>query len=202
MVSGNLDDGTAGLWAVKASGGISVVQDSADALFRMMPANAMTHIVVDHCISLDEMGTLLVRLVGQPATAGASAPKQIKTEIQFAKMEKDMDDMGELGKPTTFTCPSCNGTLWELQEGSLMRYRCHTGHAFSPDSLLAEQSEAVEGALYSALRALEEKGAALRRITELYTEKFPALKDQYEVRAREADENAEKIRQLLGKRKE
>ncbi len=187
MVSGNLDDGTAGLWAVKASGGISVVQDSADALFRMMPANAMTHIVVDHCISLDEMGTLLVRLVGQPATAGASAPKQIKTEIQFAKMEKDMDDMGELGKPTTFTCPSCNGTLWELQEGSLMRYRCHTGHAFSPDSLLAEQSEAVEGALYSALRALEEKGAALRRITELYTEKFPALKHQYEVRAREAD---------------
>ena len=82
-----------------------------------------------------------------------------------------------------------------------MRYRCHTGHAFSPDSLVAEQSEAVEGALYSALRALEEKGAALRRITELYTEKFPALKDQYEVRAREADENAEKIRQLLGERK-
>ena len=123
----------------------------------------MTHVAVDHCVSLDEMGTLLVRLVGQPAMSGASAPKQIKTEIQFAKMEKDMDDMGELGKPTTFTCPSCNGTLWELQ------------------------------------RALEKKGAALRRITELYTEKFPALKDQYEVRAREADETAEKIRQLLGR---
>ena len=202
VLSGNLDDGTAGLWAVKARGGIAVVQDPADALAPAMPASAMAHVVVDHCVSLDQMGPLLVSLVEQPTDAVASGPKKIKAEIESTKMKKDLGDMGEFGKPTTFTCPSCSGTLWELQEGNLTRYRCHTGHAFSPESLLAEQSDAVEAALYSALRALEEKAAALRRITELYTGEFPALKEQYENQARDADKNAEKIRELLGKPKE
>ena len=93
-------------------------------------------------------------------------------------------------------CPSCHGALWELQNGNLTRYRCHTGHAFSPESLLAEQSDAIEQALYSALRALQEKGIALRRLAAHYAN-LPDLRRDYEARAGEAEMSAESIRSLL-----
>jgi two-component system chemotaxis response regulator CheB len=117
-------------------------------------------------------------------------------------MKKEIEDMSELGgAPTAFACPSCHGALWELKDGNLTRYRCHTGHAFSPESLLAEQSDAVEEALYSALRALQEKATALRRLASHYT-KMPELQRDYELRASEADKNADSIRTLLNGAKE
>src|SRR5437762_299605 len=93
------------------------------------------------------------------ATGSGSSGDRMKTELEFATMERDHDikDMGALGKLSPFTCPACRGTLWELQEDALVRYRCHTGHAFSADSLLAEQTGEIEEGLYSALRAVEEK---------------------------------------------
>jgi two-component system chemotaxis response regulator CheB len=100
------------------------------------------------------------------------------------------------GNPTAFACPSCHGALWELQNGNLTRYRCHTGHAFSPESLLAEQSDAIEQALYSALRALQEKGIALRRLAAHYAN-LPDLRRDYEARASAAETSAESIRRLL-----
>jgi hypothetical protein len=105
-------------------------------------------------------------------------------------MNKDAEDMAEFGSPTAFACPSCNGALWEFHDGDLSRYRCHTGHAFSPESLLAEQSYAIEEALYSALRALEEKATALRRLAAQYA-RLPKLQSDYELRANETDKNAD-----------
>ena len=95
------------------------------------------------------------------------------------------------GNPTAFACPSCHGALWELQNGNLTRYRCHTGHAFSPESLLAEQSDAIEQALYSALRALRCAGS--RHTTPIYR----ISGANYEARAGEAETSAESIRSLL-----
>jgi two-component system chemotaxis response regulator CheB len=112
-------------------------------------------------------------------------------------MKKDIHDMSELGgAPTAFACPSCHGALWELQNGNLTRYRCHTGHAFSPESLLSEQSDAIEEALYSALRALREKAVALRRLAEHYGN-MPDLQRDYELRAADAEESADSICDLL-----
>jgi two-component system chemotaxis response regulator CheB len=117
-------------------------------------------------------------------------------------MNKDNENMSELGgTPTAFACPSCHGALWELQDGNLSRYRCHTGHAFSPESLLAEQSDAIEEALYSALRALQEKAVALRRLALHYTN-LPDLQRDYELRAADADKSADSIRSLLNGGKE
>ena len=90
--------------------------------------------------------------------------------------------MDMLGDPSIFTCPTCHGMLWELKDGDMLRYRCHVGHAFSVDSLLAGQTEFTETALYSALRALEEKATALRRVAERFSDRFPDLHARYQLK--------------------
>ena len=145
VLSGNLDDGSAGLMAVKACGGTTVVQDADEALFPDMPANALKNAVIDYRLTVRKIAELLIDLASRPAPdAPDLLPPRIQTEVEFSKMKKDIDDMSELGgAPTVFACPSCHGALWELKNGKLSRYRCQTGHAFSPESLLAEQSDAI-----------------------------------------------------------
>lgn len=198
VLTGYLDDGTAGLWAIKGCGGITVVQDAADALHHDMPVNAARAIEVDHSLPVAEIAPLLVRLAGQPVAAQSigARPAGIKTEIGFAKMDRDISDMNSLGALSVFTCPTCHGALWEI-EGDVLRYRCHTGHAFSRDSLIDEQSVAVEDALYSAMRAVEEKAAALRRLSERHSGRSEALKRDYEAKAVNLDETARILRSML-----
>ena len=201
VLTGYLDDGTAGLWAIKTCGGITIVQDPADALHLDMPQNALMHNRVDYCVPLDEMAALLVKLATEPVdlTRHHPRPASVKTEVEFASIERDrdIDDMGSLGRLSPFTCPSCRGALWELQEGDLMRYRCHTGHAFSEKSLLTEQSISIEEALYAALKAVEEKAAALRKLSQRWSERFPQMEADYQARVSELDASARVLRRLL-----
>jgi len=202
VLSGNLDDSAAGLSAVKTCGGTTIVQEPDEALFPAMPINALKTGTVDHRLTIKEISELLIDLANRPASdSHRNVPKRIETEIEFSKMNKDAEDMTEFGSPTAFACPSCHGALWEFHDGDLSRYRCHTGHAFSPESMLAEQSYAIEEALYSALRALEEKATALRRLAAQYA-RLPKLQSDYELRANETDKNADSIRSLLKDLKE
>ena len=107
--------------------------------------------------------------------------------------------MDKIGEISAFTCPSCNGALWELQEGNLTRYRCHTGHAFSAESLLAEQSESIEDVLFAGLRALEEKAGLMRRLGERMAGSLPDRLTHYEKEAQQADESCEVLRKLLSR---
>jgi two-component system chemotaxis response regulator CheB len=199
ILSGALDDGTAGMWAVKTCGGITVVQDPEDALYPSMPISAMAYVRIDHCLPLSGLGPLLVRLANEPARAPGpkTPPETIALETDFAKLEGEIRVMKALGTPSAFTCPTCQGSLWESQDGELLRYRCHVGHAFSPESLLAEQSETVENALYSSLRALEEKAAMYRRLADRLSAKVPMQKAGIEEKARALDASAQVIRDLL-----
>lgn len=198
ILSGTLDDGTAGMWAVKTCGGVCIVQDPDDAQFGDMPRNALNSVEVDHCLPLPEIAPLLVQLARRQVTDVARRPPpSMQTEVEFAMLEHDIREMGSLGVPTGFTCPNCHGSLWELKDGELVHYRCHVGHAFSPDSLLAEQSLALEEALYSAVRALEEKGAVLRRMGERFHDRHPEWSRDYHARAKELDERADVLRGVL-----
>ena len=204
VLTGYLDDGAAGLWAVRSCGGVAVVQDPNDALFRDMPENALNLLNVDHVLPVAEIGALLVRLARQPVDTSRSYPRpeSLRTEMEFAAMERDRDikDMGSLGKLSPFTCPACRGALWELEEGDLLRYRCHTGHAYSSDSLILEQDGAIEEGLYSALRAVEEKATALRRLSERWRGRYPHLETDYLEKADEMDRSAHALRHLLSQK--
>jgi two-component system chemotaxis response regulator CheB len=105
--------------------------------------------------------------------------------------------MNRLGTLSPFTCPACHGALWELSEGDLLRYRCHTGHAFSRDSLLAEQTSESERALYAAIRVMEEKARALRRLRSDSPGRFAGMRAEYEARAREMDDSVQVLHKLL-----
>ena len=199
VLTGNLDDGTAGLWAIKSCGGTTIVQEPTEADHPQMPMNALMHNRIDHRLPLEGIAALLTRLAQEaPDPFEPREPAlTLEDEVQFAKLNRVLHDMGELGRLSPFTCPSCRGALWELEEGEHLRYRCHTGHAYSQASLLVDQGVAVEEGLYTAMRAVHEKAAALRRLAERWPENMPGVKRDYEQRASELDQSADVLRAML-----
>jgi two-component system chemotaxis response regulator CheB len=169
LLTGGLDDGTAGMQAIRDCGGLTVVQDPADAEDASMPRSALQAIEVDHCLPLAGIAPLLVKLVREPAPACRTpAPRRwVHEQMAAVGDENAMDELRRVGTPSTLSCPDCQGTLWEISGSSPPRYRCHTGHAYSLRSLASAQSQAAEEALWSGVRALQEKEVLLRRIAEL-----------------------------------
>jgi two-component system chemotaxis response regulator CheB len=201
VLSGLLDDGTAGLLAIKERGGLAVVQHPDDALFPSMPRSAMDNLAVDHAVPVADLGALLVRLTKEPLPAApqTAAPNEMQVEADMAELELDaLENPHRPGAPSGFACPACGGALWELRDGELIRYRCRVGHAWSPDSLLAEQSGAVETALWSALRALEERAALAQNMCRRATQRgHDPVARKFADQARECEADARLIREVL-----
>lgn len=166
VLSGLLDDGTAGLIAVKACGGLSVVQDPADAAWPDMPRNALRGDSPDHCVPTAELPALLGRLARTPAGPARPVPPLIVAEARIAEKEiADMDaDTEKLGPPSRMSCPQCGGVLNEIRDGKGVRFRCQIGHAYGAESLAASQSDALEEALAAAVRTHHERQLLFRRM--------------------------------------
>lgn len=165
VLSGNLNDGTAGLLTIKQQGGLALVQSLETALYPGMPRSAIDNAAVDHMLSASEMASLLPRLAAAPAHPLEVMPMSEDVlppgkADQFAMTDRHRQP----GVPSTMACPECHGVLWEVKDGELVRFRCLVGHAFSAEALLANQSEELEAALWTALRALEENTAVSRRL--------------------------------------
>ena len=199
VLTGNLDDGSAGLWAIKSCGGIAVVQEPGEAEHPEMPMNALLRTKVDHRLPLPKIAELLVRLAKELLDAGIPhpRPRTLELEIEAAKLNGDVDSAERLGSLSPFTCPACRGALWEMEEDGHLRYRCHVGHAYSPASLVFDQDDAVEQSIFVALRAVEEKATALRRLAARWPNQASAVKTDYESRARELDVAAETLKGIL-----
>jgi two-component system chemotaxis response regulator CheB len=201
VLTGYLDDGTAGLWAVKRLGGTAVVQDPHDALAPSMPASAMSQVRVDHCVPVAEIAPLLMRLTSTPLGAEGEyeVPKEMDIEVRIAKEDTALDaGVLKLGEPSNYACPECHGVLLQLKEEQRIRFRCHTGHAYSADSLLAEITEGVEDSLWNAIRTIEESVLLLRQLAEQVGggENSHSGK-KFLARAREALRRADLVRQVV-----
>jgi two-component system chemotaxis response regulator CheB len=161
VLTGYLDDGTSGLWSVQRMGGLAIVQDPHDAEQPAMPTNALEFVAADYLVLLAQLGALLVRLTLEAAPTKVRLPaaqlKLLKIELTIAKQGGGFElGIIDQGKLTPFTCPDCHGALTQLVEGKLIRYRCHTGHAYTVSSLLSEVTQSVESMLYQSMRGLEE----------------------------------------------
>jgi two-component system chemotaxis response regulator CheB len=200
VLSGALDDGTAGLAAIKKRGGIAIVQDPEDALFPDMPRNALEAVNADYCLPAREIAPLLVRLSHEPVTEAAPpVSEEMEKESEIEAMDMDtIEDEDKPGTPSVFGCPECGGILWELQDGELLRFRCRVGHAFGAEGLLSAQSEGVDTALWSAFRALEENAALARRLAKRARQSRRNNSARiFEQRAQAVERQAETIRQAI-----
>ncbi len=170
ILTGRLDDGTAGLFAIKACGGHAIVQLPADAVAPEMPLSAIENVDVDQVLLLDDIAPALVQRAMQSARHGgvrerraeSAPPEWLQLEIQFVSTGGDIATLAHIATPSTFTCPECHGSLWQVQGNGPRRYRCHTGHSLTERSLAELQDQLVEEALWSAIRALHEKEKLLR----------------------------------------
>jgi two-component system chemotaxis response regulator CheB len=145
------------------------VQDPADALVPSMPLNAVTHVNVDYCLPLDEIAALLVRLTTEAAKDKGAypVPKEVEIEVNIAKELKALDaGVLQLGEPSNYACPECHGVLLQMKEGTRFRFRCHTGHGFSMESLLADITEKMDDALWNSIRAFEEGELFMRHMAQ------------------------------------
>lgn len=168
VLSGALDDGASGLWNVKRLGGVTVVQTPDEAEFDSMPLSALEQVDIDHCLRSNDIGTLLEDLANRHRQAAADLPeddadrRRAGLETSIAEdadaFQKGIMQAGEL---TPLTCPSCNGVLVQIEEGSIIRYRCHTGHGYSRAALLSELVQKVEETYWIAMRNLEEASMLL-----------------------------------------
>lgn len=201
VLTGYLDDGVAGLHAIKTCGGTAVVQDPTDAAAADMPMAALSTVKVDLCLSIDQLGPALVHLVnaGEAGAMEQAADRQaviadaittLRLENRLSAGQAGMPELARIASPSTFTCPDCHGTLWQLKGGGPKRFRCHTGHAYTFRALVATQGEAVEDALWAALRALQEKekmlwdlhmGTADQQVAEQYAEQATFVSEQLAV---------------------
>ncbi|HEY9615212.1 MAG TPA: chemotaxis protein CheB [Microcoleaceae cyanobacterium] len=199
ILSGTLDDGTAGLMTIKAHGGLAIVQDPEEALFSGMPRSALKYVAVDHIVKLADLAFCLNQFIYQPIKENSSVSKQLDREEMIVADDKAARERGEYpGDPSPLTCPECGGVLWELQEGHLVRFRCHVGHAYSIESMAAEQEDDVEKALWSAYRALEEKATLARRMAmQARQHNRTRSEAQFLARAQESEQHAALLRQII-----
>ena len=147
VLSGNLSDGTAGLWEIKRRGGITIVQDPAEAEFPGMPASASQHVQIDYSVSVTGMGDLVNKLVAEVAAK--------PTRVRALPGETDMNYLA--GKPVAFVCPECGGAMQQDNIGTYVRFRCHIGHAYGMDEMAAGQLDSLERACGASLRLLKER---------------------------------------------
>jgi two-component system chemotaxis response regulator CheB len=203
ILTGNLGDGTVGLWTIKQLGGTTIVQAPADAMFPDMPQNALHHVRVDYSVPLSEIAALLVRLTSlEPAgLIEAAAPPSVEVEVKIAKEQRPLDaGLEAISDPSIFACPECHGVLLRLREQGPIRFRCHTGHAYSIASLLAGVSEATEEALWNAIRALEEGDLLLQTMGEHVRAHNSADADVLAARAAEIKRQSEMLRGIVMER--
>jgi two-component system chemotaxis response regulator CheB len=187
VLSGYLDDGSAGLHRIKQAGGVTVVQDPEDAIVPDMPRHAAERVRPDHTVPIRELAPLMVRLANEPvaATRVAEVPDNFSSKV-------------DPETPSVFTCPECHGTLWESEEGGTLRFRCRVGHAFTSDNMLQDQQLDVERALWAALRVLEENHELSNRLAARARAKgFDQTEQRYWTRAEESHRNALVLRELL-----
>lgn len=202
VLSGGLDDGTSGLWTIKHYGGVAVVQDPNEAEAPSMPENAMRQVAVDHVVRVEQMADLLVRLSSETVETSEVVmkdEKQLATEVRIAQEDNAFESgIMEFGELSPYTCPDCHGTLTKLRDGKRLRFRCHTGHAFSPDALLEALTENIETSMWNAVRGIEEGIMLLDHMgRHLSEEKRSDLALLYFQKAREARDRANVIRESL-----
>jgi len=198
VLSGTLRDGALGLAAIKIRNGVTVVQDPAEALFAGMPESALSTIDVDYCLRSADIPTQLVALTRhtfEQSTMQSAENDSAPVTDHAADEPHHQFSPKRPNAASGLTCPECHGSLWELEEQDGVRFECRIGHTYGVEALIAEQGEAVEAALWSAINSLQERAATFRRLAGSVSN---GRRDQsYRERAEQVERHAAALLELL-----
>ena len=203
VTSGSLDDGSSGLWEIKKRGGVAIVQDPREAETPSMPENAIEAVGPEHIVRSDEIAKWIVRLsqedVHEEVNVGSADDELTKGEIRIATEDNALlQGVFQKGELTPYTCPECSGVLTKLKEGNRIRFRCHTGHAFSADSLLTALTQNIEDSLWSAIRGVDESILLLNHLGDHFAEvNNGKVAARFFQKAQEALARNERIRRIV-----
>lgn len=192
ILSGALDDGAAGAVAISQAGGTVLVQDPEDALVPGMPSATVLADSPARILPAHELAGALRQLAEEAAPDPEEEPVAAEPDPAEVLRRPTRPD----GPASGFTCPECNGALWESQDGELLRYRCRVGHTYSEAAMVEAQGSAVEAALWAALEVLEERAELMRKVALRHAGRRQ-LQSRFEDRARDADTHAAAIRRVL-----
>ncbi len=200
VLSGALSDGTYGLSAIKHHGGLTIVQDPKDALLPSMPQSAID-VGVAHVLAATDIAHEIERGARGIADAQGRAkmPRTNQLEPQESTQDTEIRDMNALfGPPSGLTCPDCGGALWHIEDGQIVRYQCHVGHQYAPENLEAAQRDGIDGALWTAVRVLEEHANLKSRMAKRAADGgLAGVSEGYREGARDAHEQARRLRLVL-----
>jgi two-component system chemotaxis response regulator CheB len=158
IFSGLLDDGTAGMDAIKRCGGICIVQEPQEAEFSDMPLNVLKKVEVDYRAAISDIPYILEDIFSKPARKETSVPEDIRLEAEMTRdATSNMNTLDRLGTQSPYTCPDCGGSLWHIKDGKPHRYRCYTGHVFNENILISKQLDTIEESIWVSIRMLEER---------------------------------------------
>jgi two-component system, chemotaxis family, protein-glutamate methylesterase/glutaminase len=207
ILSGTLDDGTVGLIEIKARGGLALVQQPEEAAYPGMAMSALRNVSVDYVAPVMELAAILDRLAREDVPEPDPPPPGLREDLAAAGGEvldpavagtAALRNATALGRPSPMVCPECGGVLFEREKDDFLHFRCHVGHAFSEEALFASQSRTLEGALWSAVRGLEEKAVLSRRLAEQSRHRgLHRSVTRFESAAREAEKGSSVIRESL-----
>jgi two-component system chemotaxis response regulator CheB len=188
VLSGTRDDGTAGLAAIKAGGGTTIVQDPHDALYPGMPESALSHVTIDAVLAADRMGAAIAQLVKDgtfPSGTNGHDPPMTDHPLSSSAL---------------LICPECGGPVVEEQRDGVTVLRCHVGHQYGPQSFVAEQADATERALWTAIRALEDRATMLRRMAEQFNRRgVPRSAASFAAQGAQAKQEADALRETMSR---
>jgi two-component system chemotaxis response regulator CheB len=202
ILTGTLDDGTAGLLAIQRRGGITIVQDPDDAAYPGMPKSAIANVIVDHVLPMRGIATQLEISLAQEARGGGEVGDEV-TQMELEKKIAEMDAKAlrgdeRPGQPSAFSCPDCGGVLWEIDDGDFTRFRCRVGHAYSPETMLAAQGDVLEEALWTAMKTLEESARLSKRLAAAERKRSHEwMAVRFDQKETEARDRADIIRRFL-----
>jgi two-component system chemotaxis response regulator CheB len=169
VLSGSLHDGVAGLLAVRSAGGIAIIQDPHDARVASMPQNARAVAGADYVVPAAGLARLLADLVRRPVRGKEEIkmtdPVEKLPQIMAGDFQTQQHNQ-RLGGVSVFTCPECGGSLWQVDDRNVIRFRCHVGHIYNGEVLLTEHGEALEAALWTAVRIFRDRGVLARQLAE------------------------------------
>lgn len=199
LLSGLLNDGAAGLSAIKRCGGLALVQDQQDAIADEMPLAGLRAVTADLIGASSRLGDVISDLVREPAGPQLSIPPEIRLEVDIAAGERiDSGVLQRVADPAPLICRDCGGALSQVREPGPLRFRCQVGHAFTAEVLATEQESAVDEALRVALRVIEERAELVTRMAaDGRNSGRRAVAEMYDERAEEYRRYADTIRRAV-----